>query len=90
MSNTHAQTPQFLPLLNTCRVLVFTTGRGRRGIINQSQKKPKNALVARKNQPAFCLIGDKKINYNISVPCEFIENLKKMDPKDVAEFLLPN
>jgi len=65
-------------------------GRGRRGIIEQSQKKPKNLFVQRKYANLYCPIGDKKINYKIALPCEFIQNLKKMDPKDVAEFLLQN
>jgi len=77
-----------LPLLNTCRVLVFTMGRGRRGIIEQSQKKPKNPFVQRKYANLFCPIGDKKITDKIAIPCEFIKNLKKMDPKYVAEVLL--
>jgi len=79
-----------LPLLNTCRVLVFTMGRGRSGIIEQSQKKPKNCLVARKNQPDFCLLGDKKITDRVTIPWVFIENLKKMDPKAFAKEILPN
>jgi uncharacterized protein (UPF0305 family) len=65
-------------------------GRGRRGIIEQSQKKPKINLVQRKNANLYCPIGGKKINYKIALPCEFIQNLKKMDPKDVAEVLLLN
>jgi len=65
-------------------------GRGRRSIIEQSKKKPKNPLVARKNGSLYCPIGDKKITSTFSFPHEFIENVKKMHPKDVAEVLLLN
>jgi hypothetical protein len=65
-------------------------GRGRRGIIEQSKKKPKNPLVPRKYANVYSPIGDKKIQNRIAVPCDFIENLKKMDPKYVAQVLLLN
>ena len=65
-------------------------GRGRRGIVDQSLKNIKSSLVPRKNQPDFVLLGDKKITERVTVPCDFIESLKKMDPKYVARALLPN
>jgi len=65
-------------------------GRGRRGIIDQSQKNNKSSPVARKNQPDFVLLGDKKITSRVAIPCEFVENLKKMDPRYVAQALLQN
>jgi hypothetical protein len=65
-------------------------GRGRRGIIEQSQKKPKNPSLLRKNNNLYYPVGDKNINDTIVFPCEFIEKVKKMDPKDVAEVLLLN
>jgi len=65
-------------------------GRGRRGIINQSSKKRKGDLVVRKNQHNFARIGDKKITSIVSVTCEFIESLKKMDPRFVAQAICHN
>ena len=65
-------------------------GRGRRGIINQSLKSTQGDLVLRKNQHNFALIGDKKITSKVSVPCEFIESLKKMDPRFVAQAICQN
>jgi len=65
-------------------------GRGRRGIINQSLKSTQSDLVLRKNQPGFVPIGDKKITRMISLPCEFVETLKKMDPKIVARAVSPS
>jgi len=65
-------------------------GRGRRGIIEQSQKKPKMPVVHRKNANLYCPVGGKKTNDTIVLPCEFIGKVKKMDPKDVAEVLLLN
>jgi len=65
-------------------------GRGRRGIIEQSQKNPKSCLVARKNQPDFCPLGDKKITSTVSFPLEFIEKCQKMDPKTFAQVILSN
>ena len=65
-------------------------GRGRRGVINQSLKSSQSDLVLRKNQANFALLGDKKITRRITVPCEFVETLKKMDPKFVAQAILPN
>jgi hypothetical protein len=64
-------------------------GRGRRSIINQSVKRKKSDLVMRKNESGFARIGDKKIIQRISIPCEFIETLKKMDPKLVARSITP-
>jgi hypothetical protein len=65
-------------------------GRGRRGILEQSQKKPKISPVARKNQPLSCIIGDKKIPHTFSFPWEFIEKCQKMDHKAFAQALLQN
>jgi len=65
-------------------------GRGRRGIIEQSQKNTKSSLVPRKNQPDFCLLGNKKITSTVSFPSEFIEKYQKMDPKVFAQAILPN
>jgi len=63
-------------------------GRGRRGIIEQSQKKPKMTPVQRKNANLYCPLGGNKIKDTIVLPCEFIGKVKKMDPKYVAEVLL--
>jgi len=65
-------------------------GRGRRGIINQSHKNTQGDLVVRKNQYNFALLGDKKITRKIFIPCEFVENLKKMDPRFVAQAICQN
>jgi len=64
-------------------------GRGRRGIINQSLKSTQGDLVLRKNQHNFALIGDKKIT-RVSLPCDFVEELKKMDPRFVAQAICQN
>jgi len=66
-------------------------GRGRRGGIEQSLKKPKrNYLVPRKgNEIAFHSFDSEKDN-SMFLTREVIQTLKKIDPKDVVQLLLPN
>jgi len=82
---------QFQPLLNTCGVLVLTMGRGRRGAIEQSQKKPKMAhLCPRKNSQIYFHVVDCEKDLSFVLSGDVVEALKKMDPKDVSTLLIRN
>jgi len=66
-------------------------GRGRRGIVEQSQKKPKiTSLCPRKNDQMYFHDVDCKKDFSFVLSGDIIEALKKMDPKDVSAVLLRN
>lgn len=60
-------------------------GRGRRGVVVQSNHSKINSrLVLRKNQANIALTGEKKITRSDIFPSDFIETLK-MNPKLMQE-----
>jgi len=66
-------------------------GRGRRCILQQSQKKPKNlSTLPRKNPHIFFydMPPEKDVSFFFSV--DAIQEFKKMDPKDFAALVLRN
>ena len=63
-------------------------GRGRKGLIEQSQKKPKKPVQMNKQGDywwKFHEDPEKSISMFLSKDC--LEALKKMEPKEVADIL---
>jgi len=66
-------------------------GRGRRSIVEQSQKKPKIlSTLPRKNPQIYFhdMAAEKDVSFFFSE--DAIQELKKMDPKDFATLVLRN
>ena len=65
-------------------------GRGRKGLIEQSQKKPKKKKSNAKGNPMWGVFRPTN-NFeqkNISLPDEFIEAMKKMNPQQLTKCIL--
>ena len=63
-------------------------GRARKGLIKQSQKKPKNPMKMNKEVNYWWKLyedSDKKYSVFLSKDC--LEALKRMEPKEVADIL---
>jgi len=69
---------------------VYTSmGRGRKGLIEQSQKKPKKTVQVNKEGNhwwTFHLAPYK--NDSMFLSKDFLEALERMEPKEVADILL--
>jgi len=64
-------------------------GRGRKGLIEQSQKKPQKAVQMNKEVNywwQFHEDPDKK-KYSVFLSKDCLEALKRMEPKEVADIL---
>ena len=64
-------------------------GRGRKGLTEQSQRKPKRTDVQRGTQIAFP-IGQKRETKKILVPEHVVDLMKDMNPQQLVDFLCPN
>ena len=64
-------------------------GRGRKGLTEQSQRKPKRAYVQRGTPIAFP-IGQKRETKKIPVPEHVVDLMKNMNPQQLVDFLCPN
>ena len=65
-------------------------GRGRRGLIEQSQRKPKrtDAFIPR-GTPIFPIRQKREIE-EMTVPEHVVDLMKNMNPQQLVDFLLPN
>ena len=63
--------------------------RGRKGITEQSQRKPKRAYVQRGTLIAFA-IGKNRETKKIPVPENVVDFMKGMNPQQLVDFLCPN
>ena len=63
--------------------------RGRKGLTEQSQRKPKQTYVQRGTPIAFA-IGQKRETKKIPVPEHVVDFMKDMNPQQLVDFLLPN
>jgi len=62
-------------------------GRGRKGLIDQSEKKPKNPQMKPEvNLGMYCIGNPVKINTDF-LSKDFLEALKRMELKEVADIL---
>ena len=66
-------------------------GRGRRGIIEQSQRKPKRSDAFRpRGTPIVFEFRQKREIEETTVPEHVVDVMKKMNPQQLVDFLLPN
>ena len=66
-------------------------GRGRKGLTEQSQRKPKRIDVARHRGTiiAFASVKNRETK-KIPVPEHVVDFMKNMNPQQLVDFLLPN
>ena len=66
-------------------------GRGRKGLTEQSQRKPKRIDVARHRGTIIAFpIGKKRETKKIPVPEHVVDFMKGMNPQQLVDFLCPN
>ena len=66
-------------------------GRGRKGMIEQSQRKPKRADAFRpRGMPIVFPIRQKREMEETTVPEHVVDFMKNMNPQQLVDFLLPN
>ena len=64
-------------------------GRGRKGIAEQSLRKPKRTDVQRGTPIAFASVKNRETK-KIPVPEHVVDLMKNMNPQQLVDFLLPN
>ena len=64
-------------------------GRGRKGLTEQSQRKPKRAYVQRGTPIAFASVKNRETK-KIPVPEHVVDLMKNMNPQQLVDFLCPN
>ena len=66
-------------------------GRGRRGLTEQSQRKPKRTDGARQRgtQISFAFVKNREAK-KMTVPAHVFDFMKNMNPQQLVDFLLPN
>ena len=64
-------------------------GRGRKGLTEQSQRKPKRTDVQSGTPIAFASVKNRETK-KISVPEHVVDFMKGMNPQQLVDFLLPN
>ena len=66
-------------------------GRGRRGLIEQSQNKPKRSdAYTPRGMPIVIEFGQKREIEEMTVPEHVVDFMKNMNPQQLVDFLLPN
>ena len=64
-------------------------GRGRKGLTEQSQRKPKRTDVQRGTPIAFASVKNRETK-KIQVPEHVVDFMKGMNPQQLVDFLCPN
>ena len=64
-------------------------GRGRKGLTEQSQRKPKRTDVQRGTPIVFASVKNRETK-KIPVPEHVVDFMKNMNPQQLVDFLLPN
>ena len=66
-------------------------GRGRKGLTEQSQRKPKRTDGARHRGKIIGFpVGQKRETKKIPVPEHVVDFMKDMNPQQLVDFLCPN
>ena len=66
-------------------------GRGRKRMIEQSQRKPKRADAFRtRGMPIVFEFRQKREINEMSIPEHVVDFMKNMNPQQLVDFLLPN
>ena len=66
-------------------------GRGRKGLTEQSKRKPKRTDGSRYRRTPIALpIGQKRETKKIPVPENVVDFMKNMNPQQLVDLLLPN
>ena len=68
-------------------------GRGRKGLIEQSQKKPKRLVETKKRGEGFWWqfgVWNPDEKKSMVLSNDFLEAVKEMEPKEVADILFKN
>ena len=64
-------------------------GRGRKGITEQSQRKPKRTDAAnQRGETIFAFVKNRETK-KITVPEHVVDFMKNMNPQQLVDFLLP-
>ena len=64
-------------------------GRGRKGLTEQSIRKPKRTEPQRRTSNVFAFVKNRETK-KISVPEHVVDFMKSMNPQQLVDFLLPN
>ena len=64
-------------------------GRGRKGLTEQSIRKPKRTEPQRGTSNAFVFVKNRETK-KITVPVHVVDFMKSMNPQQLVDFLLPN
>ena len=64
-------------------------GRGRKGLTEQSQRKPKRTDVQRGTPIVFASVKNRETK-KILVPEHVVDLMKNMNPQQLVDFILPN
>ena len=72
------------------RLRYFIVGRGRRGLIEQSQNKPKRShSYSPRGKPIVIEFRQKREIEEMIVPENVVDFMKNMNPQQLVDFLLP-
>ena len=64
-------------------------GRGRKGLTEQSRRKPKRSLTERQGMEALAFVKNRE-KKKIPVPEHVVDFMKGMNPQQLFDFLCPN
>ena len=69
--------------------MCYKMGRGRKGLTEQSLRKPKQTYVQRGTPIAFASVKNRETK-KIPVPEHVVDFMKDMNPQQLVDFLCPN
>ena len=64
-------------------------GRGRKGLTEQSRRKPKRTITERQGMPVLAFVKNTETK-KIPVPEHAVDLMKNMNPQQLVDFLCPN
>ena len=67
----------------------YIMGRGRKGLTEQSRRKPKRSPTERQGMPVLAFVINRETK-KIPVPEHVVDLMKNMNPQQLVDFLCPN
>ena len=67
----------------------FIMGRGRKGLTEQSRRKPKRSLTERQGMEVLAFVKNRETK-KIPVPEHVVDFMKGMNPQQLVDFLCSN
>ena len=64
-------------------------GRGRKGLTEQSRRKPKRSLTERQGMEVLAFVKNRETK-KIPLPEHVVDLMKNMNPQQLVDFLCPN